>query len=125
MSTAFYIVLEKEEVEFDTFVNGKSIAQVADNIFELCESNSLKTLEYFISQDPTEFLDDFDLPGEFKHQWYDAQEGLDYFDSLVSLINENACGINKGEVISDLNEFIGVLQKAKQKNIKWHLELDI
>ncbi|RLW69812.1 MAG: hypothetical protein B6D71_08870 [gamma proteobacterium symbiont of Stewartia floridana] len=125
MSTAFYIALEKDDVEFDTFVNGKAIADVADDLNELCESNNIKAIDDFLSQDPSEFLDDFELPDDFEIKWYEAQEGLDYFTSLIGLINANDCNFNKEEVVSDLNEYLDVLQKVKAANLKWHLELDI
>lgn len=124
MSTAFYIALEKD-VEFDTFVNGKAIAGVADDLNELCESNNIKTIDHFLSQYPSEFLDDFELPDDFEIKWYEAQEGLDYFTSLIGLINANDCRFNKEEVVTDLNEYLDVLQKVKAANLKWHLELDI
>jgi hypothetical protein len=125
VSTAFYIALEKDDVEFDTFVNGKAIADVADDLNELCESNNIKAIDEFLSQDPSEFLDDFELPDDFEIKWYEAQEGLDYFTSLIGLINANDCNFNKEEVVSDLNEYLDVLQKVKAANLKWHLELDI
>jgi hypothetical protein len=125
VSTAFYIALEKDDVEFDTFVNGKAIADVADDLNELCESNNIKAIDDFLSQDPSEFLDDFELPDDFEIKWYEAQEGLDYFTSLIGLINANDCNFNKEEVVSDLNEYLDVLQKVKAANLKWHLELDI
>ena len=125
MSTAFYIALEKGDVEFDIFVNGKAIAAVADDLNELCESNNMKAIDDFLSQDPSEFLDDFERPDDFEIKWHEAQEGLDYFTSLIGLINANDCNFSKEEVVSDLNEYLDVLQKVKAENLKWHLELDI
>ena len=116
MSTAYYIALEKEDVEFDTFVNGKAVAHAADEISELCESNNTKVIDDFLSQDPSEFLEDFDLPNDFEIQWYKAEEGLDYFNSLINLISSNDCSFDKNNVVSDLNEYLAVLQKAKEAN---------
>ncbi|MCG8535314.1 MAG: hypothetical protein MI808_09480, partial [Pseudomonadales bacterium] len=91
MSTAYYIALNNE-TEFDATVDGKSIAQAADDLIILCEENNLKILEDYLSQDPSEFLDDFDdlgLSEDLANQWFDAQEGIDYFESLIKLIQSN------------------------------------
>ena len=125
MSTAYYIALENEEVEFDTFVNGKAIAHASEELYELCESNSIKPLDEFLSQDVSEFIDDFEMPDGMEITWFDAQEGIDCVLSLVKLIQSKDCTFEKGPVIEDLNEYLEVLNKVKQANLKWHLELDI
>lgn len=124
MSAAFYIVLDQEEVEFDAFVSGKAIANAADDIFDLCKSNNLKVMDDFVSQDLSEFLEETDFLDNSEVQWYEAQEGLDYFGSLIKLIDANDFGSDKQDFIADLNEFVGFLENVKSANLKWHLALD-
>ena len=127
MSTAYYIALNNE-TEFDTTVDGKSIAQAADDLIILCEENNLKILEDYLSQDPSEFLDDFDdlgLSEDLANQWFDAQEGIDYFESLIKLIQSNNTPFSKEEVIADLESYIAVLKQAKSAGCQWQLQIDI
>ena len=127
MSTAYYIALNNE-TEFDATVDGKSVAQAADDLIILCEENNLKILEDYLSQDPSEFLDDFDdlgLSEDLANQWFDAQEGIDYFESLIKLIQSNNTPFSKEEVIADLESYIAVLRQAKMAGCQWQLQIDI
>lgn len=127
MSTAYYIALNNE-TEFDVTVDGKSVAQAADDLIILCEENNLKVLEDYLSQDPSEFLDDFDdlgLSDDLANQWFDAQEGIDYFESLIKLIQSNNTPFSKEEVIADLESYIAVLKQAKSAGCQWQLQIDI
>ncbi|MCG8534195.1 MAG: hypothetical protein MI808_03790, partial [Pseudomonadales bacterium] len=78
--------------------------------------------------DPSEFLDDFDdlgLSEDLANQWFDAQEGIDYFESLIKLIQSNNTPFSKEEVIADLESYIAVLKQAKMAGCQWQLQIDI
>ena len=126
MSVAYFIVLDNEEVDFDTFVNGKAIAHVFDELVEFCETHQLKTIEDFHSQDATEFLEDFDdieIP-EQEILWFDAQQGIDWVTDLIQKLKTKKPKFATDALIEDLGEYLEVLYNTKKANAKWHLELD-
>ena len=126
MSVAYFIVLNDDEVDFDTFVDGKSIAQVFDALTEFCNSHDLKTIEDFHSQDVSEMLDEFDgieLP-EQEEIWFNAEEGIEWVNSLIEKLQcENPSFLNKA-ILEDLNDYLEVFKNTRKSGVKWHLELD-
>jgi hypothetical protein len=126
MSVAYFIVLEDENIDIDTFVNGKNIALAFDELVSVCNKHGIKTIEDYISQDASEFLgelDDINVPDQGV-LWFDAQEGLDWARRLIDTLKTEKLSCEVGPVIEELNEYIGVFNKAKKHGIKWHLELD-
>lgn len=125
MSAAYYIVLENEEVDFDVYVDGGAVADVADKLFVFCEFHGLATLDTFVGQDPSKLLAGFNLPGIFQINWFEAKQGLDYFLNLRRCLDANLCNFNKEPVIADINSYISVLIKADETGLKWHLAVEL
>ena len=130
MSVAFYIVLDAEELGFDTFVNGKAIAH-ADDLDAFCVKCGLPTLESFVSQsreELEEMLDeDIEIPeGEAGDaQWFDAEDGVEYVDALIAALRREPDALEAtADVIDDLLEYKSVLEKAQAIEAKWRLALD-
>jgi hypothetical protein len=125
MSTAFFIVLDDEESNDQEYVNGNSLAHFAelDSVLKKLEIKDIFEYVQF-----NEFLFDeldggaADVP---EIEWYDAQEGIDYFVKIKGYLKENGHEYgNTKDVVSDLDDYIDVLKKAKSKNAKWHLQID-
>lgn len=131
MGASIYIVLEKDDVDFDWYVDGKVIANVAEEIENLCKEHNLKSMGDYISHDESAFMaEEFGLediePTEPK--WFDAQEGIDLVNSLLQTIKakniEFKTDYSMDEVKEELQYYIEVLEKAKEFNIKWHFDYD-
>lgn len=126
MSIAYFVVFKDEESNSDTFVNGKNIARVFDDLTSFCKKYSLKAIEDYHSQNVDEFLEDFDdleIP-EQQVLWFEAQEGLDWATTLIKVLKTKPVNFEVKPVIDDLNEYLSVFKQAKKLNVKWHLELD-
>ncbi len=131
MGVAYFIVLDRE-VDFDPFVNGKFLGNAADDLLPFCKKHSLKSIEEFYSQDGGEILeelgdfdlDDFDIP-EGGNEWYSAEEGIEWSDSLISKLKTEEFVHPADPIIADLNEYRELFLKAKDADAKWHLELDL
>lgn len=126
MSVAYFIVLDKEDVGFDPFVNGKAIAHAFDALESFCKQHQLKTIEDFHSQDYSEFmeeLDDVEIP-EQEEKWFTADEGIAWVTLLLAKLNSAQPAFASPDLYEDLNEYIGVFNNAKRAGAKWHLELD-
>ena len=126
MSVAYFIVLDNEDVDFDSFINGKAIGHAFDELVEFCETHQLKTIEDFYSQDASEFLegiDDIEIH-EQEVLWFDAQQGIDWATNLIQKLQTENPKFETAAVIEDLGEYLEVFNNTKKVNAKWHLELD-
>ena len=70
LSTAYFIVLDREEPGFDPFVDGKVLTKRLGAVNKIARSLGLKQLEDYAFQD----LSDFGGP-ELELKWFDAIEG--------------------------------------------------
>lgn len=126
MSVSYFIVLDTEDVGFDSFVNGKAIAQSLNELAVFCKKSGLKTVEDFYSQDITEFLEDVDEI-ENLHQvtsWFDAQEGINWVTLLLEKLYEEKPSFMTDALIEDLKEYLNVFNNTKEAGAKWHFGLD-
>ena len=126
MSVAYFIALDNEDVEFDSFVNGKSIAHAMDELSDFCRYHDLKTIENFYSQDVSEIFDELD-DSELTEQeeiWYDADEGIKWATALIGKLKHENPSFLSDAILEDLNEYLDVFRNAKKAGAKWHLELD-
>ncbi|HOY23985.1 MAG TPA: hypothetical protein PK002_12585 [Cellvibrio sp.] len=126
MSVAYFIVLDKDDVDFDPFVNGKAIAHAFDELESFCKQHQLKTIEDFHSQDISEYmeeLDDIEVPGR-DEAWFAADEGIEWVTSLVAKLKSEKPAFASPDIYDDLNEYLDAFNNAKRAGAKWHLELD-
>lgn len=131
MSVACYVVLDRDDPGFDTFVNGKAVAQALDDLDALCCGQGLPTLESFMGQSMEEIEDllgeDIDLPDgdDGAAQWFDPADGIALIDALVSAIQQSPTPLPlAGAVLDDLEAFKTVLEQARTIKAQWHLALD-
>jgi hypothetical protein len=135
MSVAFYIVLDHQNTGFDTFVNGKALAH-CDELEAILKKLALKDIYGYVEDDIGEFLDDEigddeDFREEMmvdcsKYQWFTAREGITYFSKIKSYLQRHTLDVENADyIISDLDEYIELLNKAASIGAKWHLRMDI
>ena len=124
MSTAYFIVLDNEDVDFDPFVNGKFVAQEADKINSISDNLGLKGFDEFVSQD----LEDFGIETEdsdLSVSWFDPSEGLEWASKIRDHVRDNPGAVkSKDGVLEDLDDYIRVFENAKKANVQWHFEID-
>ena len=135
MSVAFYIVLDHQNLNFDTFVNGKAIAH-CDALETILKKLELKDIYDYVDGDVNDFFDndmeeddDFEEEQAFdpsKYKWFTAAEGIEYFSKIKTYLQDNAAEVDDAEyVIADLDEYIDLLHKAGAIGANWHLQIDI
>ncbi|RZS31874.1 hypothetical protein [Corticibacter populi] len=146
---ALYIVLNAEEPGFDTFVEGRAVAQAIDDLTGLCEVAGLPLPDEFVGQAADELDewdededededeadpfdgeegspdDDEDAPAEPAGQWFAASEGVAYVQALIELAEENADGLEDLDgVLADLRDYLQVLEQAQAARLRWHFAWD-
>jgi hypothetical protein len=107
MSVAYYVVLDVQEPDFDTFVNGKAVARASDELDRLCDMNELPRLDSFMGQSIDEFSDllgeELELPegndGEAK--WFEPSDGIALIESIVSAIKRSPDSVSSADAVFD------------------------
>lgn len=112
MSLAHFIVLQKKIPDFDEFVNGKAIAHNCEQLETLANQLGV-TL----------------IMGFYGRKWHQPETGLATVNALLDALKNNRGTIENedyplAEVISDLEEWLSVLNKAQAEKIKWKMQID-
>lgn len=131
MGSAFFIVLNDPEPGFDTFVNGKALAEADEPLAQIAANLGLPAFEKYFSMSSDaqaglteEFELDESLP-DLSEKWYDVDEGLNWVNQVRDFVRSNPNSLKQADaVLADLAEYEKVLQQAKTINAKWHLSVD-
>jgi hypothetical protein len=137
MGAALYIVLEKDVPGLDPFVNGKALSASEKRLDALAKKLRVSPLMDFFSINPGDALDFIEeeaeatgeavgeLPLMAAEQWFEAAEGLRTVRALRAHLSANPTALrNTNAVMSDLDEFATVLDKASSQKVRWHLAVD-
>jgi hypothetical protein len=126
-----YIVVEGEDPGFDTFVNGRSLARHEDALEKLALSLGVRPLIEFFSADENsmallieEGAGDQELLRKLPPpQWYQPADGLKTVQALLQALRDDPqqLGTEGKQVLSELKEYAEVLEKARDREMRWHL----
>lgn len=120
MSTAYFIVLDKDEPGFDAFVDGKIMTRHLQQVNAVAKNLGLKQFEDYAFQD----LSEFGGP-EMEPVWFSADEGVSWASAILESIREDPSAVSESDAVSeDLEDYIRVFREAAARGIRWHLELD-
>ncbi len=132
MSAALYIILERSEPGFDTYVDGKALSRAEGDLQALARRLGVTPLMDFFSMAPEEMLaeaEEFNtglteetVPEE---QWFAATEGLKTVRALLAHLDANQTAIpSASSIANELAGFQHVLEEAENRGIRWHLAVD-
>lgn len=131
MAASMYIVVEGEDPGFDTFVNGRSLARHEDALEKLALSLGVRPLIEFFSADENsmallieEGAGDQELLRKLPPpQWYAPADGLKTVQALLQALRDDPqqLGTEGKQVLSELREYAEVLEKARDREMRWHL----
>ncbi len=126
-----YIVVEGVDPGFDIFVNGRSLARHEDALEKLSLSLGVRPLIEFFSADENsmallieEGAGDQELLRRLPPpQWYAPADGLKTVQVLLQALRDDPqqLGTEGKQVLSELKEYAEVLEKARDRNLRWHL----
>ena len=130
MSSALYIVLDREVPGLDTFMNGKALAAAEEVVTARCEQLGVRDLWSFYSVDPLDVadplddLDDFgDLDGRepsTTEAWFPPTDGLATIRALREALRDQA----RSAVLEDLGDMERILAEAERAGARWYLAVD-
>ena len=131
MSSALYIVLDREVPGLDTFMNGKALAAAEEVVTAQCERLGVRDLWSFYSVDPLDVadplddVDDFgDLDGSREpaatEAWFAVTEGL----ATVRALRGALPGQTGAAVLEDLGDMERILAEAERAGARWYLAVD-
>ncbi len=141
MSIAYYICanVSEDDEDYEVFLDasGKAIADVDEELLErLAEQANVQPLMSFFSvpegewedyreevEDLLEEDEEFD-PSEV--MWFSAAEGLKTVCGLIAMIEKDPDVLEDPEaVLDDLQAMASVLLHLSEREISWHLAIDI
>lgn len=131
MAASMYIVVEGIDPEFDTFVNGRSLARHEDALEKLALALGVRPLIEFFSADENsmsllieEGAGDQELLQRLPPpQWYSPADGLKTVHALIKSLQDDPqqLGSEGKQVLSELKEYSEVLEKTSDRKLRWHL----
>jgi hypothetical protein len=135
MSAAFFIVLDRKDPGFDPMVNGKFLSQDAKRLEKIAKSLGIRPLEEYVSYSPEEAremmedmgtdLDEIEGMELGEQKWYDPREGLDWVSKVSAHVQANPSSVkNPKGVLTDLEEYRTVFEKAEKAGARWNLQVD-
>ena len=103
-----YIVVEGEDPGFDIFVNGHALARNED---------ALEKLAMRLGGDP-EWARTLPPP-----QWFSPEDGLTTVKALLNSLRDapGTLGSETQQVTTELADYVRVLEKTAQYNLRWQL----
>lgn len=120
MSTAYFIVLDRDDPGFDSFVDGKMLTKQLGAVNKIANELGLKKFEDYAFQD----LSEVGGP-ELEPEWFGATEGIKWASLILQQLRDNPGAVKDIDaVIEDLENYIRVFKEAEKRTLKWHLELD-
>ncbi len=143
MAAAYFIVFNSDDPGFDTTIDGKALSRHSARINAIANKLGFKSLDEYCSQSPEdarammadlmELEDENDLPPAAEEtlanlspeEWYDADHGIAYAKQMADHIRQNPQAVKDAEaVLYDFASMLTVLTQAKERKLKWHLQVD-
>jgi hypothetical protein len=131
MGAALYIVVDSEEPGFDTFVNGKALAQAEGKLAEAAQRAGVTPLMDFFGVSPADLegvAEEFEAAEDVTavsatEAWFDPEDGLRTVGALLATLESDPAALG-AHVRDELLELSSVLSQAKQRGLRWHLAVD-
>lgn len=131
MAASLYIVVEGEDPGFDIFVNGHAVARNEDALERLAATLHVDPLLNFFSADENSMallLDQGSIDPNWARnlplpQWFEPAEGLRTVRALIDFATSApaAFGSETLPVLFELREYERVLEKSRERGLRWHL----
>lgn len=126
-----YIVVEGEDPGFDIFVNGHALARNEDALEKLALRLNVKPLLEFFSADQNSMallLEEGAGDPEWARtlpppQWFSPEDGLSTVNALLNSLKDSpgTLGSETELVVTELTDYVRVLEKTAQYNLRWQL----
>ncbi len=131
MAASMYIVVEGEDPGYDIFVNGRALARHEDALERVALRLGVRPLIEFFSADENSMSllieEGAGNPELMRRlpppQWYAPEDGLGTGKALVAALEDDPqqLGTEGPQVLSELEEYGRVLERAMAAGHRWHL----
>ena len=131
MAASMYIVVEGEDPGYDIFVNGRALARYEDALERVALRLGVRPLIEFFSADENSMSllieEGAGNPELMRRlpppQWYSPADGLATVRALISALEDDPqqLGTEGPQVLTELEEYARVLDKANRAGHRWHL----
>ena len=128
MGIAYFFEFDNGDTDIATAVDGKILADATEELDHIARKLELKSLEDYMGASD-KLLEDFDIDPDTvpdANQWFSADEGIHWFESMMDYITQYPNTVKNAEpLLKELQDFRDVLNKAKAVDAKWHIAVDI
>ncbi|WP_347989013.1 hypothetical protein [Methylomonas sp. AM2-LC] len=121
MSSAYYIVLEKEINDLDTMMDGKKLSHNIELLDILALQLGVRPLSDFFCMDPDELADFMDGDDEIELPPLLQFSALDGLVTVRTLLSSSQAQ----EALEDLQSCERILTAAAEAGVGWHFQVDL
>lgn len=132
MGVAIFIVPEREPEGVDTFVDGKAVARVSDQVWdEVCAQAGVPSIFSYVSMNPEELealmeeggtASPAGLPPE---EWFEPADGLAWTRALAGHLRAHPQAVQDSTgVLGDLADYERIFEGLQAQGIRWHFQVD-
>ena len=124
MGVGFYVELDRE-VDFETFVEGKPLAWVFEELEVFCKEHNLKAISDYVYDDMSRFELENEFPNKMK-EWHPLLEGIEWISKLVATLEKEKPSFLGEYTIETFLLILEVLKKAQMEDptIQWYFGID-
>ena len=134
MGSAYFISVDADP-DLSAQMDGKALAENADNLEELAKDRGVMSLEDFMGMGGEEEVEEYyeeddddeeaPPPEPPDQTWFDPAEGLETVASLIEGVRDNPDDYKDPEsLLEDLENLQEILEKALDLGARWHLSVD-
>lgn len=123
MSLAYFITVNPDQTDFDTFVNGKAVAKQVEAVNDLAKQLGVTPLDDFLAMSEG-VAEEFDIDADVD-LWFKPEAGLQTIEALIEHLEQNPSAVKNAKgVLEDLREYQTILEQIKAKELEWRFEID-
>lgn len=133
MSDTFYIALEDDIDELETFQPAEAVAKAIKKLDRIAREIGVTGLSQFVYGHEDDYQDvaehegwaGSDYAGGSADGWHDAHDGLESVEALIGYIESDPESLKRPKAtLTELRQFGQILREAAQNGVRFRIEVD-
>lgn len=133
MSDTFYIALEEDIDDLETFQPAEAVAKAIKKLDRLARNIGVTALGQFIYGHEDDYAEmaehegwtGSDYAGASDDGWHDAADGLETVEALIGYIESDPDSVKRPKTtLTELRNFETILREATQNGVRFRIEVD-
>lgn len=133
MSDTFYIALEDDIDELDSFQPAEAVAKAIKKLDRVAREIGVTALSQFVYGHEDDYADvaehegwsGSDYAGGSDDGWHDAHDGLETVEALIGYVESDPDVLKRPKTtLGELRNFAKILREAAQGGVRFRIEVD-